>query len=82
MATLHVTDIYTIENWQECLKAAGHYLIDHADKIIVDGERCCAVNITIKGIERGCIPILAIEKEYNVIEMVDNRQGIHTCLKN
>lgn len=77
-----VTDIYTIENWHECIKAAGQYLIDNADKIIVKGERCCAVSITIKGIERGCIPILAIEKEYNVIEMVDNRQGIHTCLKN
>lgn len=72
-----VTDIYTIENWNECIKAAGQYLIDNADKIIVKGERCRGVSITIKGIERGCIPILAIEKEYNVVEMVNNRQGIH-----
>lgn len=72
-----VTDIYTIENWHECIKAAGRYLIDNADKIIVKGERCRGVSITIKGIESGCIPILGIEKEYNVVEMVNNRQGIH-----
>ena len=72
-----VTDIYTIENWHECIKAAGQYLIDNADKIIVKGERCRGVSITIKGVECGCIPILAIEKEYNVVEMVNNRQGIH-----
>lgn len=71
-----VTDVYTIENWHECIKAAGKYLIDHADEIIAKGEKCRAVSITIKGIERGCVPILAIEKEYNVVEMVDNIQGV------
>lgn len=77
MAKVVKTEFWTIKEWQESVKAAGQYLIDNADKIIVKGERCCGVSITIKGIERGCIPILAIEKEYNVVEMVNNRQGIH-----
>lgn len=70
MAKVVETEFWTIKEWQESIKAAGQYMIDHADEIIKEGECVRAVNITLKGIERCSCPILAVEKEYNVIEMV------------
>lgn len=70
MAKVVKTEFWTIKEWRESIKAAGQYMIDHADEIIKEGERVRAVNITLKGIEKGSCPILAVEKEYNVIEMV------------
>lgn len=65
------TRVFGLNEWRECIKAAGQYIIDHADEIIKEGERTRAVNIAIKGIEVDCIPILEISKEYNIVEMVD-----------
>ena len=65
------TRVFGLNEWRECIKAAGQYIIDHAEEIITEGERTRAVNIAIKGIEKDCIPILEISKEYNILEMVD-----------
>lgn len=65
------TKQFGLKEWRECIKAAGQYIIDHTDEIIKEGERIMAVNIAIRGIERDCIPILEIGKEYNILEMVD-----------
>lgn len=65
------TRAFGLKEWRECIKAAGQYIIDHTDEIIKEGEQTRAVNIAIKGIEHGCIPILEIGKEYNILEMVD-----------
>lgn len=65
------TRAFGLNEWRECIKAAGQYIIDHTDEIIKEGEQTRAVNIAIKGIEHGCIPTLEIGKEYNILEMVD-----------
>lgn len=65
------TRVFGLNEWRECIKAAGQYIIDHTDEIIKEGERTRAVNIAIKGIVKDCIPILEISKEYNILEMVD-----------
>lgn len=65
------TRVSGLNEWRECIKAAGQYIIDHAEEIIKEGERTRAVNIAIKGIKMDCIPILEISKEYSIVEMVD-----------
>ncbi len=65
------TRAFGLNEWRECIKAAGQYIIDHTDEIIKEGEQIKAVNIAIKDIEHGCIPISEIGKEYNILEMVD-----------
>lgn len=65
------TRYFGVEGWRKAIKAAGQYIIDNADSIIAEGERCRGVNISLKGIEYGCLPVLAVEKEYNVLEMME-----------
>ena len=60
----------SLEEWQECIRAAGQYLVDNADKILTEGERVYSLNIAIKDIEQFCIPRLEITKNYNMLEMV------------
>ena len=70
MARIVETEFWTLKEWRDAVKAAGQYMIDNADKIIAEGEKVKSVNITLKGIERASLPVLGIEKEYNVIEMM------------
>ena len=59
-----------IEEWRKILEAAGQYLIDNKDEILKEGERyCCAVNIQIKGIHPDELPVLAITKEYSLVDV-------------
>jgi len=59
MAVVETTEFWGIKEWKEAIKAAGQYMIDHADDIIQEGEKVKAVNIALKGIERASLPILS-----------------------
>lgn len=66
-----ITKPMGLKEWREAIKASGQYLIDHADDILQEGERVRTIDVRLKGIEYGTIPILEITKGYNVLEMVD-----------
>ena len=66
-----ITKPMGLKEWREAIKASGQYLIDHADDILQEGERVRTIDVRLKGIEHGTIPILEITKGYNVLEMVD-----------
>lgn len=72
MATITVnTHYFGIEGWRKALKSAGKYLIDNADELVQEGERCREISVSLRGLSPDGFPILSIEKDYNVLEMMD-----------